>query len=62
MMIDGNTVKINTNQSGFIDFNTQIEYSENMILTASNSRLSILQSDSNLLQGIIMIGKEVVVT
>lgn len=62
MMIDGNMEKINTNQSGFIDFNTQIEYSENMILTASNSRLSNLQNDGILLQGIILIGKEVVDT
>ena len=62
MMIDGNMEKINTNKSGFIDFNTQIEYSENMIQTASNSRLSNLQNGSILLQGIILIGKEVVDT
>ena len=62
MMIDGNMEKINTNQSGFIDFNTQIEYSENMVQTASNSRLSILHYDGGLLQGIILIGKEVVDT
>ena len=62
MMVDSNMAKINKGAYDFIDFNTQIEYSENMILTASNSRLSNLQNGSILLQGIILIGKEVVDT
>jgi hypothetical protein len=60
MMVDGNMAKIN--KDDFIDFNIEIEYSENMIKTAPNSRLSILHYGSDLLQGIILIGKEVVDT
>ena len=60
MMVDGSMSKINKLDCEFIDFSIQSEYSESMSLPSPNSRVSI--SSDNMLQGIILIEKEVVLS